>query len=331
MLNIRNIKRDETDLILILIPVFNDWYSLDILLTNLDEVLSYEKVECEVLVVDDASTTTVHNSFMCESFKAITKVNCLILKRNLGHQRAITIGLAYVEANLNCQAVIVMDGDGEDHPKDTIKLIEKCTSEGYNKIVFAKRTQRSESYTFRLFYFIYKLLFKLLTGQNIRVGNFSIIPRQLLARIVVVSEIWNNYASGILKAKLPSVQIPCKRGLRLAGKPKMNFVSLVMHGLSAISVYGEIIGIRLLIATLCLMLLSCALIGIVLLIRIAIPDWAPYVAGLSFIILLQSMTISLCFVFLILNSRNNFNFIPQRDYHHFVLSNQPLVFQKTNV
>lgn len=72
--------------------------SLDILLTNLDEVLSYEKVKCEVLVIDDASTIAAHHNFMSESFKTIKKVNCLKLRRNLGHQRAITIGLAYVEA-----------------------------------------------------------------------------------------------------------------------------------------------------------------------------------------------------------------------------------------
>ncbi len=62
MSNIGNIKKYNTDLILILIYVFNDWYSLDILLTNLDEVLSYEKLECAVLVVDDASTIAAHHN-----------------------------------------------------------------------------------------------------------------------------------------------------------------------------------------------------------------------------------------------------------------------------
>ncbi|MEA5502230.1 glycosyltransferase [Halotia wernerae UHCC 0503] len=322
MLYTINEQKHVNDVILIVIPVFNDWYSLDMLLINLDEILNNEGIKCEVLVIDDASTIPVHESFITAKFNSIEKINCLELKRNLGHQRAIAIGLAYIEANITCKAVVVMDGDGEDSPRDVVKLIEKCSTEGYQKIVFARRNKRSETYLFKLFYLIYRLLYKLLTGQDIRVGNFSIIPYKLLSRIVVVSEIWNHYTSGILKAKIPWTQIPCKRGLRLAGQSKMKFVSLVIHGLSAISVYGDIIGVRLLIATLLIMLFSFILIGIVILIRVAIPNWAPYVAGLSFIILLQSMTISLCFVFLILNGRNNFGFLPQRDYHHFVLEVQ---------
>ncbi|MFN6565913.1 glycosyltransferase [Dendronalium sp. ChiSLP03b] len=311
-------------LIVVIIPVFNDWHSLDILLKYLDEALNGTGIQCEILVINDASTIATHDSLILESFQTIKKVNCLELKRNLGHQRAIAIGLAYVEANIYCQAVVVMDGDGEDAPRDVIKLIEKCSEEKYQKIVFAKRTQRSETQIFKLFYLIYRLFYKLLTGQDIRVGNFSIIPHKLLSRIVVVSEIWNHYTAGILKAKIPWTQIPCKRGVRLAGQSKMKFVSLVIHGLSAISVYGDIIGVRLLIGTLLVMLFSLILISIVVLVRVAIPNWAPYVAGLSFIILLQSMSISLSFVFLILNGRNNFGFLPQRDYHHFILELQQL-------
>ncbi|MHC5721624.1 MAG: glycosyltransferase, partial [Nostoc sp.] len=88
------------ELILIVIPVFNDWQSLDMLLINLDTVLSNERIQCEILVIDDASTIPPHDSFMFAHFNAIQKVNCLELKRNLGHQRAITIGLAYIEANI---------------------------------------------------------------------------------------------------------------------------------------------------------------------------------------------------------------------------------------
>ncbi len=312
----------ENSSILLIIPVFNDWESLELLLMHLDEVFKEGNVRAEVLVVDDASSISAPDSFKSSNFKAINKVYVLELRRNLGHQRAIAIGLAYVEANIKCQAVVVMDGDGEDAPRDVLRLIVQCDKEGYEKIVFARRTKRSESQMFKIFYLIYKWLYKLLTGQEINVGNFSIIPYKILRRIVVVSEIWNHYAAGIFKAKLPSTHIPCKRGVRLAGQSKMKFVSLVSHGLSAISVYGDIIGVRFLVAIFFLMLFSVSLIAVILVVRIAIPNWAPYVAGLSFIILLQSMTISLSFVFLILNGRNNFGFLPKRDYHYFILDVQ---------
>lgn len=305
-----------------MIPVFNDWQSLEMLLMHLDEAFKEGNLRVEVLVVDDASSMSAHDSFRQSDFKAINKVCILELRRNLGHQRAITIGLAYAEANIVCQAVVVMDGDGEDDPRDVLRLIDKCDKEKYEKIVFARRTQRSESQLFKLFYIIYKLLYKLLTGQDIRVGNFSIIPCKILRRLVVVSEIWNHYAAGVLKARVPFTEIASRRSTRLSGQSKMNFVSLVMHGLSAISVYGDTVGVRFLVASCLLIVFTITSIVAAIVIKfttnLAIPGWTSYIITLFFIVLMQAIMMSLFFVFVVLNGRNNTSFLPHRDYHHFV-------------
>ncbi|GJD23288.1 hypothetical protein RIVM261_082440 [Rivularia sp. IAM M-261] len=305
--------------IIITIPVFNDWESLNILIAKIDQVLHDENLDADIFILNDSSTIAYHGILEVFETKAISQIYMLNLKRNLGHQRAISVGLAFIEANVECEAIVVMDSDGEDDPRDIPKLIYKCSEEKYEKIVFARRTQRSESVLFRLFYQMYKYAFKLLTGQYIDMGNFSIVPFISLQRIVIVSEIWNHYAAGILKARIPFTSIPCKRSYRIAGKSKMNFVSLVMHGLSAISIYGDIIGTKALIAAIMLMLLSILIIAVVYIVRIAVPDWAPYVAGISFIIFLQLATISFSFIFLILNGKNNFVFLPKRDFHYFIL------------
>jgi glycosyltransferase involved in cell wall biosynthesis len=309
--------------IMILIPVFNDWRALGLLLTRLDESLRREDMEVEVLAVDDASSTANYRKFIPANLKAIKRVDVLELRRNLGHQRAIVVGLAYVEANGACQVVVVMDGDGEDDPTDVPRLIERCRDEGYEKLIFAERAKRSESLPFKLFYFAYRRLYRLLTGDEIRVGNFSAVPRTVLRRLVGISEIWNHYAVGALKARVPSVQVPIKRGTRLAGNSKMNFPSLVTHGLSAISVHGEIVGVRLLVATFFLMLLVVFGLVSVIVVRVAtdlaIPGWASYVGALFLMILMQTVTLSLFFSFLILSGRNASNFLPQRDHEYFVL------------
>lgn len=315
-----------TPAIVVLIPVFNDWKSLSLLLGQLDETLSQHQMQVEVLAVDDASTAPVTGFFILEPFKAIREVRILTLRRNLGHQRAIAVGLAYVEANHACQAVVVMDGDGEDTPIDVVRLIACCQQENYEKVVFARRSQRSESWLFRMFYLLYKGSYKLLTGQSIRVGNFSIIPYQLLRRLVAVSEIWNHYAAGVYKAKLPCLELPTKRGYRLSGKSKMNFVLLITHGLSAISVYGDIVGVRLLVTSCLLILVTIgamvAIVAIRLLTALAVPGWASYLLALCFVILIQAFMASLSFIFIVLAGRNNTNFLPERDYHYFVLELQ---------
>ena len=76
-------------------------------------------------------------------------------------------------------------------------------AEGWTKIVFAERAKRSESLAFRVFYGLYKLVHRVLTGQGVRVGNFSVIPRARLASLVVVSEMWNHYAAAAFASRQP--------------------------------------------------------------------------------------------------------------------------------
>jgi len=102
----------------------------------------------------------------------------------------------------------------------------------------------------------------------------------------------------------------------------MDFVSLVTHGLSAMSVFAEVVGVRLLVATSVLSCIALAGLIAVLAIRLgtglAIPGWASMVAGCLMIILLQACIMSLIFVFVSLQWRNNLTFLPLRDYRYFL-------------
>ena len=305
-------------------PVFNDWPSLTVLLEKLDLELAAHGISADILAVDDGSSIPPIGSLNPAKLTAIHNISVLRLKRNLGHQRAITIGLAYAEANLKADVVVVMDSDGEDTPIDVIRLIHTCASTNYQKIIFARRSQRSESWLFKLFYRAYRTMYRLLTGFDIQVGNFSAIPFPMLHRLVVVSEIWNHYAAGTLKSKLPHTDIPTQRGYRYRGESKMNFASLITHGLSAISVYGEMVGVRLLMASCGLIGVSVValfgVIGVRLMTDLAIPGWTSYLVLALISVILQAFIISLSFIFLVLIGRNNGGFLPSRDYHHFVLA-----------
>ena len=170
-----------------------------------------------------------------------------------------------------------MDGDGEDDPADVPRLLEHLEGGGRGQIVFAERARRSESVIFRVFYAFYKLLHLLLTGKGVRVGNFSAIPRRRLSSLVVVSEIWNHYAAAVFRSRQPNCMIPTRRAQRLCGKSTMNFVSLVTHGLSAISVYSDVVGVRLLVMSVLLAVLTTIGIVAAVIVRLA-TDW-PSRAG----------------------------------------------------
>jgi glycosyltransferase involved in cell wall biosynthesis len=306
----------------ILIPVFNDWDCLELLLKNLDQTLHAHRIEADLLIIDDGSTISPGSAFCTSAYQRLGRIEVVQLRRNLGHQRAIAIGLAYAESRAPCEALVVMDGDGEDDPADVPRLVERCRQEGFEKIVFAERARRSESLVFRACYELYKIMHVLLVGIRVRVGNFSVIPRARLESLAVVSELWNHYAAAAFKSRQPLCLMPTRRSERLLGRSRMNFVDLVVHGLGAISVFGEIVGVRLLVMA-CL-LIAIALVGAAATVTVllatdwAIPGWAATILGLLLVLLTLGIMLAVQFSFVILAGRQGSTFLPCRDYAHFI-------------
>ena len=160
--------------LVILTPVCDDWRSLRLLLPKLDAALAEAGLAAEVVVVDDGSNEPRPPDLAPAEATAISRIRLVSLARNLGHQRAIAIGLAWVQARLPCSAVVVMDGDGEDAPSDIPRLVAASRENGDRAVVFAQRARRSEGLVFRFANGLYRIAHRLLVGRGIRFGNFSI-------------------------------------------------------------------------------------------------------------------------------------------------------------
>src|SRR5262245_61889783 len=228
--------RPSNGSLLLLIPIYDDWEAAQLLLARLGDVFARQPITPDVMLVDDGSTMPIPSALRERRFASLGRIDVLSLRRNMGHQRAIAIALSFVQARVSPDAVVVMDGDGEDAPDDVPRLVARMQESGDRAIVFAERTRRSESLLFRLFYSLYCATHRLLTGIPVRVGNFSAIPRSQLERLVVVSELWNHYAAAVFKARIPRATIPTTRARRLTGRSHVTFVGLIAHGLSALSV-----------------------------------------------------------------------------------------------
>ena len=311
--------------VVVLIPVRDDWVSVTELLRRLDQTVSSHPYVIDILLVDDCSVESLCVGELSSHFAALRSIRTLRLRRNLGHQRAIAIGLVHIETEIPCDAVLVIDGDGEDTPGGALQLLN--TFSGKNAI-FAKRSRRTESFVFRVFYQLYKMLHRMLTGVKVEVGNFSVLPSSYLRTLVVMSELWNHYGAAVFRSGLPFTTTPIQRGHRIAGKSKMNIVSLTAHGMSAISVFGDVAGVRLLIASIAGALMASFGLVAVIWIRFftsrAIPGWATYAAGVLAIILIQFVIMASSFTFTFLSDRISQSFVPLRDCGVFVEGSQDI-------
>ena len=102
----------------------------------------------------------------------------------------------------------------------------------------------------------------------------------------------------------------------------MNFIGLLLHGLSAFFVYGEVIGARLLVGIALMLLLSGGALAAGILLHFGryyeIPQWSTYALSAFVIVLLQAVILALVLVFTVIGSRVNVNFLPIRDCPYFV-------------
>jgi hypothetical protein len=305
--------------LVVVAPVYDDAAAAARLLENLHGAFAGAAFALRVLLIDDGSPVPLAEQLQLPPGM---QAEILRLRRNVGHQRAIALATAYVHEHVPCDAMLVMDADGEDRPEDAAVLVGRCRDSSWQRIVFAERSRRSESALFQVFYRLYQFLHWLLTGVRVRVGNFSVVPASRLGALVTLPALWNHYAAAVFQARLPRELVPTMRGSRYSGRSKMNFVSLMVHGLQAISVFVEVVAVRLLLSV-CLMFGGCAaLLGLALstplLAAVGAPAWTAYAIGgvtfASVCVALGSFSVTLG----LLAQRNSLDFIPARDYAFFV-------------
>jgi hypothetical protein len=161
------------------------------------------------------------------------------------------------------------------------------------------------------------LIFRILSGQSINFGNFSLLPRPAVEALTHNPAIWNNLAAAISRSRIPYVKLQLDRGTRLAGQSHMNFVGLALHGMGAISVYAEVVFVRIIafscITALLVVIAGTVVVGIRFGTNLAIPGWTSYVIESLAIILLQVVVLGAMSVFQLLNTRSSKPFIPALD------------------
>ena len=147
----------------IVTPVFNDRACFIRLIQELDQACSVLACSVSVLAIDDGSTEPPSPNLQAAGpLASLQKVEIVHLAMNVGHQRAIAVGLAIATQDEETDAIVIMDAGGEDRPQDIPRLIEAARGRD-EFVVVAQRHERTESRAFKILYGLYNLLFTTLT------------------------------------------------------------------------------------------------------------------------------------------------------------------------
>ncbi|MBN7812949.1 glycosyltransferase [Algoriphagus sp. H41] len=308
----------EKSRLTLVVPQHNDWECAQVLLDQINELADRFSVDkISVVLVDDFSDQI--NGLIELDWDRLD-IKIIRLVQNLGHQRAIAIGLCYAYDHYDGDWIGVMDADGEDRPEDLFKLWNQAKKQSAS--VFAHRNKRSEGMLFKLFYWLYKFVFWICSGKRISFGNFSVIRGDRLKALVHDPNLWNNYPAAFLKSKIGYSTLSTSRGVRYHGYSKMNLTSLVIHGLSGVAVFADVVNTRMIIFSLAIILSALLGISIVVSIKIltdsAIPGWATYSVLAFAILLFQALIIAFFTLFIFLSNRSVMAVQPVKAYVNYI-------------
>jgi len=225
----------------ILIPVYNDWQSVFKLLENINLEVSTLEVEFSIIIINDASTED--RPELSNNLKNLKSVKVINMKKNRGHARCNAAGLKYINEKEEFDYVIPMDGDGEDRPEELSLLIDKI-KDYPNTVITANRIERSEGFIFKFCYLAHKYLTFIFTGQTIKYGNYTCLPKYEVNEMINEPATWSSFSGSLAKIAKDRRSIPSIRGKRYFGPSKMSFVNLLKHSLSISAVFKTTLLIR---------------------------------------------------------------------------------------
>ncbi|MFT3981702.1 MAG: glycosyltransferase family 2 protein [Ferruginibacter sp.] len=165
----------------IIIPVYNEQDNIQPLL---DELNKYVKEDAEFIFVDDGSKdNTLANIAAIAALDS--RIKCISLSRNFGHQNALMAGLQYAKGDI----IILMDGDLQ-HPPALIPAMLEKIKEGFDVVQTRRVSTQNIGAGKKLFSsFFYKFINSMSdTRIEPNVADFRAFTRKVLESILQFEE-----------------------------------------------------------------------------------------------------------------------------------------------
>ena len=171
--------------IAVLVPVFNEEATLQLLFARLSALESKASVRLSFIIIDDGSRDQ-SAAIIRKEVTGRSNWSALFLSRNFGHPMALSAGLSAVSKERD--AVFILDADLQDPPELLDEFISKM-NEGYD-VVYGIRRNRKEGFLKKLTYSLY---YRMQAGfSNVSMpldaGDFSLISMRVVKQLQSMPE-----------------------------------------------------------------------------------------------------------------------------------------------
>jgi hypothetical protein len=137
-------------IIAIVTPVLDDWVSFARVVSEISERFTGSDFAFHVYAVDDGSAEPFDPvDIVLARGSCIKSIEMVRLAANLGHQRAIAVGLCAIADDSELDAVVVMDSDGQDRHGVSTRAIScwRAEPDAANPGPFVFATERTSCFS----------------------------------------------------------------------------------------------------------------------------------------------------------------------------------------
>jgi dolichol-phosphate mannosyltransferase len=201
----------------VVVPMYNEEAVIPFFVERLRPVLDGLDVSYEVVAVDDGSKDAT-STMLFEQGRAWPQLRLIKLRRNSGHQAALTAGLQRAHG----EWVVSIDADLQDPPETIAEMLRLAQEEGLD-VVYGVRADRSTDTFFkRQTAGVYYKLMRGIVGGDMpsQAGDFRLLSREAVDVITRLPERTPVYRLLVPSLGFASGQVEYAREKRAAGETK---------------------------------------------------------------------------------------------------------------
>jgi dolichol-phosphate mannosyltransferase len=283
----------EAPLLSVVIPMFNEADVLPLLAERLRPVLDGLDGDYEVVAVDDGSTDGTA-ARLVGLRRAWPQLRVIRLRRNGGHQAALTAGLHRSFGRY----VVSLDADLQDPPELIPQMLDLARRDSLD-IVYGVRADRStDSMLKRRSAGAYYWLMRRLVGEKVppHAGDFRLLSRATVDALRQLPEHQPVYRLLVPWLGFPSGEVSYTRAPRAAGRTKYPLVKMVRLGVDSVTNFSAAplrLATWLGVASFAICLLMLAYVVVAFWTHHTVQGWASVLACVLFLGAVQLLCLGL--------------------------------------
>ncbi len=219
----------------IIIPVYNEERNVNIAVSTIAEILESEKIEHEIIFIDDGSKDVSWEQIVQES-SCNQNVRGISFSRNFGKESAIYAGL--VEAKGDC--AVVIDCDLQHPPKKIVEFYRLWES-GYEIVEGVKENRGKESAIYGMAAKMFNSFISKATGMDMsNASDFKLLDRKAINALINMKEKNSFFRALSSWVGFTSVRVPYKVQNRKEGTSKWSKKALLNYTISNIASFTSL-------------------------------------------------------------------------------------------